>query len=281
MPRCFWSVVKLDLRPVVMAFGGTDPTGGAGVQADITTLASLGCHPVCVVTAVTAQDTLGVKHFLTVATEHVIVQARAILEDMPVAAIKTGMLANTNIVSAVASIIEDYPDIPLIVDPIQSSGRGDSLADEPLEEALRLMLLPHALLTTPNSEEVRRLASDADSLDACAQEVMSSGCRYVLVTGTHEPTPQVIHRLYGERRLLKQFEFERLPQTYHGSGCTLASACAATLAHGLDPVDAVHQGLGYTWNTLRHAYRPGMGQHIPDRLYWGHMADTFDAPDDG
>ena len=274
-------MMKPDIRPVVMVFGGTDPTGGAGVQADITTLASLGCHPVSVVTAVTAQDTLGVKQFLTVSTEHVIVQARALLEDMPVAAIKTGMLANTGIISAVASLMEDYPDIPVIVDPIQSSGRGDSLSDEPLEEALRLMLLPHALLATPNSEEARRLAPDADTLDACAQELMSNGCRYVLITGTHEPTPHnIIHRLYGERRLLKLFEFERLPQTYHGSGCTLASACAATLAHGLDTVDAVHQGLRYTWNTLKHAYRPGMGQHIPDRLYWGHMSDTLDSSDD-
>lgn len=263
-----------------MVFGGTDPTGGAGLQADIVTLASLGCHPASVVTAVTAQDTLGLKQFFTIATEHVIVQARALLEDMPVAAFKTGMLASTGIVSAVASIVADYPDIPLIVDPIQNSGRGDALCEEPLEDALRLMLLPHAVLITPNSEEVRRLAPDADTLDACAQELMSTGCRHVLITGTHEVTPQVIHRFYGNMRMLKVFEFERLPHNFHGSGCTLASACAATIAHGLDPVDAVYRGLSYTWNTLKHAYRPGMGQHLPDRLYWGRATETSDTSDD-
>jgi hydroxymethylpyrimidine/phosphomethylpyrimidine kinase len=263
-----------------MVFGGTDPTGGAGLQADIVTLASFGCHPASVVTAVTAQDTLGVKQYVTVATEHVIVQARALLEDMPVTAFKTGMLASTATVSAVASIVEDYPDIPLIVDPIQTSGCGDNLSDEPLEDALRLMLLPHALLVTPNSEEVRRLAPDADTLDACAQELMSTGCQHVLITGTHEPTPQVVHRLYGNMRMLKSFEFERLPHSYHGSGCTLASACAATIAHGLDPVDAVYRGLCYTWNTLKHAYRTGMGQHLPDRLYWGGVTETFNRNDD-
>lgn len=268
------------VRPVVLVFAGSDPTGGAGLQADILTLASLGCHPASVVTAVTAQDTIGIKQILTIDTEHVVVQARAVLEDMPVAAIKTGMLASTTTVSAIASIVEDYPDVPLIVDPVQYSGGGDHLSEEPLEDALRLLLIPRATLVTPNIQEARRLAPDADTLDACAQEVMSTGCRYVLITGTHDSTPQVINRLYGNMRLLKAFEFERLPYTYHGSGCTLASACAATLAHGLDPMDAVHQALMYTAKTLRHGYRAGMGQHLPDRLFWGRASGTFSDSDE-
>lgn len=255
--------------PVVLCFGGTDPTGGAGVTADILTLASLGCHAAMVVTAVTAQDTTGVKQFVSVPPELVIAQARAVLEDMPVAAFKTGMVGNAAMLSAITKIIDDYPGIPLVVDPVQSSGRGDPLSDEPLEDALRLLLLPSATLVTPNSEEARRLAPDADTLDACAQELMSLGCDYVLITGTHENTPQVINRLYGNKRLLDSFQYERLPATYHGSGCTLAAACAATLAHGLEPANAVAQALHYTWRTLRHGYRAGMGQYFPDRLYWG------------
>lgn len=255
--------------PVVMAFGGTDPTGGAGLPADILSIASLGCHPAPIVTAVTAQDTAGIKEFVSVAPELVIAQARAILEDMPVAAFKTGMLGNSAIVSAIASIADDYPEIPLIVDPVASTGRGDPLSEEPLDDALRVLLLPRAMLITPNSEEARRLAPDADTLDACAQELLSLGADYVLVTGTHERTPQVHHRLYGNKRLLDVFTFERLPQNYHGSGCTLAAACAAVLAHGLDPANAITQALHYTWSTLKHAHRLGMGQQIPDRLYWG------------
>lgn len=262
-----------DQPPVVLCFGGTDPTAGAGLAADVLTLASLGCHPAIVVTAVTAQDTSGVKQYSAVPPELVIAQARAVLEDMAVTAFKTGMLCNSAIVSAVASIVDDYPQIPLIVDPVQASGHNDPLSEEPLDDALRVLLLPRALLVTPNSEEARRLAPGADTLDACAQELLSLGCEYVLITGTHDPTPQVLNRLYANKRLLDVFTFERLPHTYHGSGCTLASACAGALAHGLDPPNAIAQALHYTWNTLKHGRRLGMGQHLPDRLYWGPMGD--------
>ncbi|MHB8534947.1 MAG: bifunctional hydroxymethylpyrimidine kinase/phosphomethylpyrimidine kinase [Sulfuricaulis sp.] len=259
--------------PTVLVFAGSDPTGGAGATADALTLASLGCHPAIVVTAVTAQDTTGIKQFNCMETELVIAQARAVLEDMPVAAFKLGMLGNSQIAAAVSSILEDYPDIPLIVDPVQNSGRGDVLAEDMLDDALRSLIIPQATLITPNSLEARRLAPDADTLDACAQKLMSLGCEYVLITGTHENTPQVIHRLYGNKRQLETFEFERLPGGYHGSGCTLASACAGSLAHGLDPVNAVGEALQYTWETLKHAYRSGMGQNLPNRLYWAWEMD--------
>ncbi len=255
--------------PVVLVFAGSDPTGGAGLAADVLTLASLGCHPAPVVTALTAQDTSGIKQFEVVDPELVIAQARAVLEDMPVAAIKTGMLGAATTVAAIESILRDYPALPLIVDPVQASDRGDALSEEPLEEALRALLIPRALLVTPNSLEARALAPSADTLDACAQDLLSLGAQYVLITGTHEPTPKVENRLYGNRRLLDTFLFERLPGSYHGSGCTLAAACAAVLAHGLEPVNAITQALHFTHDCLRHAYRLGMGQLLPDRLYWG------------
>lgn len=264
--------------PVVLVFGGTDPTSGAGVQADALTLAALGCHPATVVTAVTAQDTANIKQFSAVEPELVIAQARAVLEDMPVAAVKVGMLATGAIVSAIATILDDYPNLPVVIDPVQVSGQGDPLADESLDEALRTLLLPYARLVTPNSLEARTLAPDADTLDACAQQLMSLGTDYVLVTGTHEPTPEVIHRLYGNRRLIDTFRFERLPGNYHGSGCTLASACAASLAHGLEPVHAVSHALAYTWHTLKHGYRAGMGQLVPDRLFNRRQVRSADEP---
>ena len=264
--------------PVVLVFAGGDPTGGAGIVADVLTLASLGCHPAVVVTAVTAQDTTGIKQFTCTDTELVIAQARAVLEDMPVAAFKIGMLGSSEVATAVSSIVADYPDIPLILDPVQRSGRGDALADSMLDGALRSLLIPQSTLITPNSLEARALAPGADTLDACAQELMSLECEYVLITGTHEKTPQVIHRLYGNMRQLETFVFERLPGSYHGSGCTLASACAASLAHGLDPVNAVGEALRYTWESLKHGFRPGMGQSLPNRLYW---AWEMDEPENG
>jgi len=254
--------------PVVLVFGGADPTGGAGIVADCLTLASFGCHPTSVVTAVTAQDTTGIKQFACVDTALVIAQARAVLEDMPVAAFKTGMLGNRAIVGAVAAIVHEYPNIPLVVDPVQISGAGDVLTEESLDDALRTLLLPRATLVTPNSLEARKLAPGADTLDACAHALMEIGCDYVLVTGTHERTEHVLNRLYGHSRLLESFQTERLPREFHGSGCTLASACAAALAHGLDARAAVAEALRYTCNTLKASHRLGMGQHVPNRPYW-------------
>ena len=260
--------MKSSNRPVVLVFAGNDPTGGAGLQADIETLGSLGCHAAPVITAITVQDTLGVKHYEPVDANLVIAQARAVLEDMPVAAIKAGMFGSAENVTALAGILQDYPDIPLILDPILNSGRGDSLADDALVEAMSVLLLPQTALLTPNTLEIMRLAPDADNVDAAAQAILSSGCAFVLVTGTHDVSLEVINRLYGNRRLLETFHWERLPHSYHGSGCTLAAACAATLAHDIDMLEAVAEAQDFTWQALAHGRRLGMGQHLPDRLYW-------------
>ena len=254
--------------PVVLLFGGIDPTGGAGLAADVLTVASLGCHPAPVVTAATVQDTGNIKQFTMLATESVIAQARAVLEDVPVAAFKTGMIGTSAMVATIASVLDDYPKVPLVLDPVQFSNRGDALAEESLVDSLRALLVPRATLLTPNSLEARMLAPEADSLEACAQELMSLGADYVLITGTHEPGPMITHSLYGRLRLLETFQCHRLPNDYHGSGCTLASACAAALAHGLDPTAAVGKALRFTYQALKHGFRPGLGQVLPNRLFW-------------
>ena len=272
--------MKSSNRPIVLVFAGNDPTGGAGIQADIETLVSLGCHPAPVITALTVQDTVGVKHYMPVETGMVIAQARAVLEDMPVAVIKAGMFGSAENVTALAGILHDYPDIPLVLDPILTSGRGDALTDDALVEAMSVLLLPQTALLTPNTLEVLRLAPDADNIDAAAQAILATGCEFVLVTGTHDSTPEVVNRLYGDRRLLETFHWERLPHTYHGSGCTLAAACAATLAHDLDVLEAVAEAQDFTWQALAHGARLGMGQHLPDRLYWAREEDEDDGPPD-
>jgi hydroxymethylpyrimidine/phosphomethylpyrimidine kinase len=141
-----------------------------------------------------------------------------------------------------------------------------------MTHALRELLLPQTTIVTPNSLEVRRLAEADDdeelSIEACAMRLIEAGCEYVLVTGTHENTPQVINTLYAKSGVVRTDTWPRLPGTYHGSGCTLASAIAAMLANGLDLTDAVREAQDYTWHTLQKAYRPGMGQHLPDRLFW-------------
>lgn len=254
--------------PVVMTLAGNDPSGGAGIQADIETIVSMGCHAAPVITALTVQDTQDVKEILPASPGLLAAQARAVLEDIPIASIKIGLLGSVQIVEAIHTVLVDYPDIPVILDPVLASGGGTALANEDIVEALRQLLIPMTTVLTPNSLEARRLAPEADSLDACAMALLDRECGFVLITGTHENSPKVINRLYGNRRLLESFTWERLPGSYHGSGCTLASAIAGLLAQGQEPYSAIRQAQGYTWEALRAGYRIGMGQPIPNRLFW-------------
>ena len=207
-------------------------------------------------------------------------QARALLEDMSVDAFKIGLLGSVDNIEAIAGILSDYPDIPLVFDPVLASGRGDELTDEDMVLAMQELLLPQTLILTPNSLEARRLAEtdseedsknlllDVPSLGECARRLTAFGCRYVLLTGTHENTSQVVNAFYDANGLMQSDSWERLPGSYHGSGCTLASAVAAGLAHGLAASDAVREAQNYTWRALAAGFRPGMGQFIPDRFFW-------------
>lgn len=264
--------------PNVLSFAANDPSGGAGIQADLLTIASMGCHPLPIITAITVQDTMGVDEVLPLDAEWIDNQARAILEDMPVHAFKIGLLGSVEIIAAIAEIVSDYPEIPLIMDPVLASGRGDELSGEDMIDAMCRLLLPQVTLLTPNSLEARRLAvfdeedgdSDPDilSLDECAYRLLDIGCEYVLITGTHEHTTQVANVLYSADGRIRSDEWKRLPGSYHGSGCTLASAIAASMANGLTVNESVYAGQKYTWQTLNAGFRPGMGQSIPNRLFW-------------
>lgn len=266
--------------PVVMAFSGADPTGGAGIQADIEALASMGCHTAPVITALTVQDTQRVQSFVPVDATLLISQARAVLEDMPVMVFKIGMLGSVANIEAIHTILKDYPDIPVVLDPVLRSGHGDELSSEAIRDAMVNLLFPLTTILTPNSLEARTLAPEADTLDACAHQLLDTGCEYVLITGAHEATPAVINHLYGNHRLLETFTWERLPHSYHGSGCTLAAATAGLLAQGSDPVAAARDAQQYTWEALHHGYRIGMGQHLPNRLFWGYGDDDSDDDED-
>lgn len=267
--------------PIVLSFAASDPSGGAGIQADILTLASMGCHPLSVITAITVQDTAGVDGVMSLDPEWVADQARAVLEDMPVNVFKIGMLGSAEIIMAIAEVISDYPDIPLVLDPILASGRGDELANEDMLATMRELLIPQATIITPNSMEARRLAQnddddqDSPDLHQCAQRLLGMGCEYVLITGTHENTTQVINTLYQSDVVVRSDSWPRLAGSYHGSGCTLASAIAAAIANGLPIAESVYEAQEYTWRALKAGFRPGMGQYLPDRLFWAY--DTTDA----
>ncbi len=277
--------------PCVMTFAATDPSGGAGLQADILALASIGCHPLSVVTGVTVQDTVGVESVMALDADWINDQARTILEDVQVAAFKLGLLGSVENVAVIAEIMADYPNVPLLIDPILTSGRGDDLTNEEMQAAMCELLFPQATLITPNSLEARRLAFYEDnddiknsSLEECAQRLLDMGTEYVLITGTHERSTDVVNSLYGsnalgESGLIKAYHWERLAGSYHGSGCTLTSAIAACLAHGLTMEEAIQEAQEYTWQTLKNAFRPGMGQFIPDRFFWARDEDEGDDKD--
>ena len=181
-------------------------------------------------------------------------------------------------ITAIAEVVSDYPEVPLVLDPILASGRGDELATEEMVSALRELLIPQTTIITPNSIEARRLVQEDGEeeleLAECARRLLALGCEYVLITGTHENTTQVTNTLYGQEGVIRTDRWDRLPGSYHGSGCTLASAIAATIANGLSIGDAVKDAQEYTWQTLKAAFRPGMGQHIPDRLFWAREDDA-------
>jgi hydroxymethylpyrimidine/phosphomethylpyrimidine kinase len=263
--------------PLVLAFSASDPTGGAGSQADLMTLVAMGCHPLTAITALTIQDTRGVEDVLPIEPEWVADQARMVLEDMEISAFKLGMLGSVETVAVIAEILSDYPDIPVVFDPVLTSGRGDELATDDMISAMKEMLFPQTTILTPNSIEARRLVmQDADEaepdLQTCASRLLESGCEYVLITGTHENNPRVINTLYGADGVIRADAWERLQGSYHGSGCTLTSALAASLAVGQDISQAVWDAQEFTYETLKAAFRPGMGQYIPERFFWAREA---------
>jgi hydroxymethylpyrimidine/phosphomethylpyrimidine kinase len=253
--------------PAVLAFAASDPTSGAGLQADVLAIAGMGAHPLCAVTALTVQDSRGVYRVQPVAPELVAEQARRVLADIPAAAFKLGVLGSAANARAVAGVLAEHPRVPVVLDPVLASARGDALSDEESLAALREALLPLSTVATPNSLEARRLSPQCSGLGGCANEMIASGCKYVLITGTHEPGAQVVNTLYDARGEVRVDCWPRLSGSYHGSGCTLASALAAALALGRAVPEAAREAQQFTWRSLAAGYRPGKGQHLPNRSF--------------
>jgi hydroxymethylpyrimidine/phosphomethylpyrimidine kinase len=254
--------------PIVLCFSGHDPSGGAGIQADIETLFTHQCHCCSVVTALTEQDTGNVLKLLPQPADEIRSQAKTILADFSISAIKIGLIGHIETAQVIHCILNEHPNIPVIFDPVLSAGGGTPLANSQLIDAIVELLLPYTTLLTPNSVEARKLAGAVDSLAQCGLTLLEKGCEYVLITGTHEDTPSVSNQLYHNNKCIETYTWDRLPDSYHGSGCTLASSIAAMTAHGLDTQTAIFEAQEYTWNTLKNAFKPGNGQYIPNRAFW-------------
>lgn len=259
--------------PVVLCIAGNDPTGGAGLAADIATVLSLGAHPAPVATAITIQDTHRVQGYHALPAMLIAEQAQAILDDLTVQAIKLGMLGEVEIIQAVHQLLLRHPRIPVVMDPIIRAGGGGKLAGPGVIEAMRDLLMPLCTLVTPNTPEAYLLTPGADTIDAAGIALVESGSEYALITGAHAASESVINRLYGPRGQRERYEWPRLPGEYHGSGCTLASACAALIAQGESPPAAIRRAQSFTWRSLQGAHNLGGGQALPDRLFWARGGD--------
>jgi hydroxymethylpyrimidine/phosphomethylpyrimidine kinase len=253
-------------RSVLLCVGGHDPSGGAGIQADAEAARAAGVHATSVVSCLTTQDTCGVRHLLPQPPEQVVEQCRLLLADSRVSAIKVGLLGSSRTARLLSALAAENPDLPFVLDPVLTSGAGEPVADAALLNQLRKNLLGHCTLVTPNLPEARALSGSSDP-DTCAHGLLESGCRWVLITGTHAESDDVANRLYARSGSRREWSWPRLPNQYHGSGCTLASAVAARLARGMGMEDAVAEAQAYTWETLSRAWRTGRCQLTPNRLF--------------
>ena len=253
-------------KPVVLVLAGHDPSGGAGIQADIETIAANGCHAMTVLTCMTTQNTAEFRKYIPVQPEDFLQQTELILSETGIEACKIGLIADPGILTAIEKILPGFKDVPVVLDPVINSGSGEKIMTDDIRISLRDKLLPFTTIITPNTTEARSL-SGLDDLPAAAQKLIKQGCKAVFITGAHEPTAMVINTLYLEKEPPEQWVWERLPGTYHGSGCTLSSAIAAHLALGENIRQAVMAAQHYTWNTLKHGMRLGCKQCHPDRFY--------------
>ncbi|VAX02146.1 Hydroxymethylpyrimidine phosphate kinase ThiD [hydrothermal vent metagenome] len=256
----------------ILVFSGLDPSGGAGIQADIETITSIGANACSIVTALTVQDTQSVQSYTNVDSEFIEQQALCILNDIAIHCIKLGMIADEKIISVIVKIIKDYPEIPLLIDPIFVAGGGGALSNSNSYQRLIKELIPLASIITPNSIEARQIVSDAKSLKECAEYIMATGCKSVLITGTHEDSVEVSNTLYFNKRVISH-NWPRLKHEYHGSGCTLASSIATFIALGESTESAVYKAQQYTYNTLLDAKKIGFGQLLPNRFYLSNNHD--------
>lgn len=259
--------------PTVMTIAGSDSGGGAGIQADLKTLSALGVFGTSTLTAITAQNTLGVTAVHEIPAGVIRAQIDAVVTDIGADAVKTGMLSSSEIVETVAGAIRDHGIVNVVVDPVMVAKSGDRLLREEAINAVRSSLIPLAAVVTPNIPEAedltaRQIRSDGD-VRAAAVDIIKMGARSVVIKGGHREGPPTDVLYDGNE--FQEFTTERIPSSNtHGTGCTFASAVAAGLAHGLDLSAAVGQAKDYVTAAIRASYPIGQG-HGPlhhFHAYW-------------
>ena len=259
------------MRPTVLCFSGLDPSGGAGLQADIEAIGQSGAHAAIACTALTIQNSQQVFGFEATSKELLLAQANAVVGDLPIKCVKSGMLGTTDNIAALAEFLHEHPDYLYVLDPVLVANSGGSLGNQETLVKAFVELIPHATVITPNTVELRALTSE-DDLEKATAKLFTMGAKAVLVKGGHEDTPEYIRNaLYinnnGQAELISETKCPRLDGEYHGSGCSLASFIAGRLAMGDALNVAVNHAEAWLFGVLKNADSPVEGgQKIPKRF---------------
>jgi len=259
------------VRPIVLSIAGSDPSGGAGIQADLKAIEACGGWGTTALTAITAQNTRGVRRVHALDPDLVREQIEAVLDDLDVAAVKSGMLGTARTVRVVAEALGGRPATPYVLDPVVRAGDGTALLDEPAIEVLRRELIPRATLLTPNVEDVRALTGLAlrDTADAerAGRRLLETGCGAVLVKGGHldlaDATDVLVHAGGTETFVAPRVRTEHT----HGTGCVLAAAVATGLARGRELSAAIAEAKRFVGECLRHGLALGAGRGPIDPMF--------------
>nr|WP_171525667.1 hydroxymethylpyrimidine/phosphomethylpyrimidine kinase [Acinetobacter indicus] len=257
----------MDVRPTVLCFSGLDPSGGAGLQADIEAIGQSGAHAAIACTALTVQNSQQVFGFEATSKTLLLAQANAVVNDLPIRCVKSGMLGTTDNIAALADFLREHPDYYYVLDPVLVANSGGSLGDQATLVKAFVELIPLATLLTPNTVELRALTGE-DDLELATQRLFAMGAKAVLVKGGHEDTPDHIRNaLYIDGELISETRCPRLEGEYHGSGCSLASFIAGRLARGDELQAAVNHAETWLFGVLKQAESPvPNGQKIPKRF---------------
>lgn len=251
--------------PAVLCFAGLDPSGGAGLQADIQAINSCGGHTLPIATCLTVQNTIEAYACNAVNAKLIESQFKALVKDININACKIGVIPNTDVAICIARLIQQLPNIPIVYDPVISASAGSLFTDSQTLEIIKSQLLPHVTVITPNTKELKTLLNNSTYDINQAAELCNQGPNFVFVTGADDNTPAVNNMLISQRGIEKEFTYARLTQQYHGSGCTLSSALACFLALNISIEKACLAAQDYTYRCLKNAYCIGQGQWIPSR----------------
>ena len=253
-------------RPPVLCIGGLDPSGGAGLQADIEAVASCGGHALPIASCLTVQNSVQAMSVSAVDTELIRQQASALIDDMHIASCKIGVVPNKAVAVIISEILARLPNVPTVYDPVLSASHGCEFSNTETNKAIKEILLPVVTVVTPNLSELTTLANNNGDIISQAKSLCQLGANYVLATGADSDSDNVHNTLFTGSGIKQEYQWPRLPHHYHGSGCTLSSALACYLALNFDISEAVIKAQQFTWKSLQNAQQIGHGQWIPTRI---------------